>query len=171
MMHADHVPEIDLRSVRSVLFVCLGNICRSPLAQGVFEHMVCQRGLGSHFTIESCGIGHWHAGSPPDERAIAVARRNGINLRSRARQVDPKADFSRFSLVLAMDRRNLDSILSRGCPAPRARLFLEYAPRELALRYNHEVPDPYYGGPDGFDEVYGLVHQASAGLLDRLLKA
>lgn len=160
---------LEFRGTRGVLFVCLGNICRSPLAQGVFEHMAEQAGVLGEFTIESCGIGDWHVGAPPDERSIAVARRHGIQLRSRARQLDPNTDFQRFGLLIAMDRRNLSSLLARGCDAARARLFLDFAPRELAEKHGHEVPDPYYGGPEGFDEVYELVHSAGQGLLRAVL--
>lgn len=162
-------PPPDVKGTRSVLFVCLGNICRSPLAQGVFEHLTEQAGVRAEFVIESCGIGDWHVGAAPDERSIAVARRHGVHLRSRARQVDPATDFRRFELLIAMDRRNLSSLLGRGCDASRVRLFLDFAPRGLAEKHGYEVPDPYCGGPEGFDEVYELVHASGQGLLRAVL--
>ncbi len=158
-----------LPGARSVLFVCLGNICRSPLAQGVFEHLALQRGVRDQFTIESCGIGDWHVGEAPDERAIAIARRHGIELRSRARQLDAQSDSRRFDLLLAMDRRNLRALLKAGCPAERTRLFLDFAPPHVSGPHAGEVPDPYYGGPEGFEQVFGLVHAAGEGLLNAVL--
>jgi protein-tyrosine phosphatase len=139
------------------------------LAQGVFEHLATARGVRSQFTVESCGIGGWHAGDPPDPRAADVARRNGVQLRSRARQLDPKSDFERFDLLLAMDRRNLRGLTQAGCSESRARLFLSFAPSPIADPFAHEVPDPYYGGPEGFEEVYRLVHAGAEGLLHALL--
>jgi protein-tyrosine phosphatase len=161
--------QSQLRGTRSVLFVCLGNICRSPLAQGVFEHLLESRGLREDFTVESCGTGGWHVGSPPDERMLATARRHGVHLRSRARQLDPATDFQRFSLILPMDRRNLRDLRGHGCPPEAARLFLSFAPPAIAEPHALEVPDPYYGGPEGFDEVYRLVRAGAEGLLNAVL--
>lgn len=155
--------------IRRVLFVCLGNICRSPLAQGVFEHVLVERNRRQEFTIESCGIGGWHVGEPPDPRTRDVASRYGITLRSRARQLATPDDFARFDLLLAMDRRNLRALNHAGCPADKARLFLSYAPAELAERYNMDVPDPYDGGPREFEEVYQLIHHGSQGLADAIV--
>lgn len=155
--------------IRRVLFVCLGNICRSPLAQGVFEHALEERGRRQEFTVESCGIGGWHVGERPDSRSVDVARRNGITLASRARQLATPDDFMRFDLLLAMDRRNMRSLVHAGCPADKARLFLSYAPPELAERYNLEVPDPYDGGPREFDEVFELVRRGVEGLVDAIV--
>ncbi|MFV8817360.1 low molecular weight protein-tyrosine-phosphatase [Haliea sp. E17] len=152
-----------------VLFVCLGNICRSPTAHGVFEQMVRERGLHERIEIDSCGTGDWHIGHPADRRAAAAAARRGYDLSHlRARQVIP-ADFDAFDYVLAMDAQNLadleamrpahfDGVLS---------LFLDFA-QQVAER---EVPDPYYGGEDGFDHVLDLVENASAGLLREILGA
>jgi protein-tyrosine phosphatase len=153
---------------RRVLFVCLGNICRSPLAQGVLEHQATARGVRDRLTIASCGTGSWHVGQPPDPRTIDVARRHGVALRSRARALDPACDFTAFDLLLAMDRRNLRDILRAGGPPGKAALFLQFAPPELAARYGHDVPDPYHGGPEGFDEVYSLVRAGAEGLLDAM---
>ena len=147
----------------SVLFVCLGNICRSPMAEGVFRHVVDEAGLGHRIAIDSAGTGPWHVGKPPDERARATAARHGIDIGAqRARQVAP-ADFAAFHYVLAMDRDNLKT-LHRAAPKAhrdRIRLFLDFAADDGA----NDVPDPYYGGPEGFEDVYALVEGAAAGLL------
>jgi protein-tyrosine phosphatase len=147
----------------SVLFVCTGNICRSPTAEGVFRTYVEHAGLQDRFLIESAGTGDWHVGQPPDPRAIAHARRRGYDLSaSRARQVRYD-DFARFGWILAMDLRNLRE-LSAMRPADYAGhlgLFLDFAP-ELGLR---EVPDPYFGRDDGFEKVLELTEHASEALL------
>ena len=148
---------------RRVLFVCLGNICRSPLAEGVFRALAEEAGLADGLVIDSAGIGDWHAGDPPDPRAQAAARSRGIDIgRQRARQVRA-ADFAAFDLLLAMDESNAEALRAIA-PAPHAhkvRLLLDYAP-ELGLR---EVPDPYYGGDGGFAHVLDLVETAAGGLL------
>jgi len=151
------------------LFVCLGNICRSPLAQGVFEHLLSERGVREEFTVESCGTGDWHRGQRPDPRAIDVASKHGVELRSRARQLDAKCDFERFELLLAMDRRNLQGLMEAGADPARTRLFLAFAPEQIARPHALEVPDPYDGGPEQFEEVYQLVHVGAKGLLDAVL--
>lgn len=146
-----------------VLFVCLGNICRSPLAEGVFRHLVDEAGLAAQIGADSAGTGNWHVGQPPDPRAQATAARRGIDIaRQRARQV-AAVDFNDFDYMLAMDSSNLRD-LTRIAPATtpaRLQLFLDYA----ADAHTTDVPDPYYGGPDGFDRVYELVHGAATGLL------
>lgn len=150
----------------SVLFVCLGNICRSPLAEGVFLHLVEEAGIASDFVVDSAGTGAWHVGERPDPRSIEVAARHGVSLPGRARQVTPE-DLRRFDVVVAMDRENLAALerLADGTP-PRARLHLL---REFdAEADGHEVPDPYYGGPGGFERVYRMVHAACRGLLAEL---
>jgi protein-tyrosine phosphatase len=150
----------------SVLFVCMGNICRSPTAEGVFRAAVLQQDLSARIHADSAGTGDWHVGSPPDRRAIQAARRRGYDLANlRARQVEV-ADFARFGWILAMDRvnlRELDALRPRAF-AGHLGLFLDLAP-ELGVR---EVPDPYYGGPDGFERVLDLVETASAALIERL---
>jgi len=147
----------------SVLFVCMGNICRSPTAQGVFERLVEQHKLADVIEIDSAGTHAYHIGDRPDERASAAALQRGIDLSSQqARRVSPD-DFDRFDYVLAMDRDNYE-ILAASCPSElrsRLRLFLEFAP-DLLTR---EVPDPYYGGPSGFERVLDLIEEASEGLL------
>lgn len=151
-----------------MLFVCLGNICRSPLAQGVFEHLTVASGRSAEFVIESCGTGGWHVGDPPDPRTVAIAGRNGVRLDTRARQLDPAIDFERFQLVLGMDRNNLGEILAAGCPGERAGLFLGYAAAK-GLR-DLEVPDPYYGGPEGFERMFRLVRAGAEALLNEMLQ-
>lgn len=146
-----------------VLFVCMGNICRSPTAEGVFRKLVREERVEEMFEIDSAGTHAYHVGSPPDERAQKTALARGIDLRHlRARQVSV-ADFEAFDHILAMDRQNLDTLMF-VCPRPHShklKLFLEYAPGLKAL----EVPDPYYGGARGFEEVLDLVEKASKGFL------
>ena len=147
----------------SVLFVCMGNICRSPTAEGVFRHLVQNEGLHHHIITDSAGTHAYHIGEQPDRRAQATATSRGIDLSDlRARRVT-KEDFERFHYVLAMDSDNY-SILADICPAgkeERLKMFLEFAP-DLAIS---EVPDPYYGGSRGFEQVFDMVEVASRGLL------
>ncbi|WP_246048225.1 low molecular weight protein-tyrosine-phosphatase [Hankyongella ginsenosidimutans] len=150
--------------VHRVLFVCLGNICRSPLAEGVFAAVAQAHGLTVH--ADSAGTGGWHVGRPPDRRSQQIAERHGLDIgRQRARQIEA-ADFTRFDMILAMDEDNLRELECRK-PAPGSRhlgLFLDFAP-ELGLR---SVPDPYYGDLADFEHTYRLVHAASEGLARRL---
>jgi len=151
---------------RRVLFVCLGNICRSPTAEAVFRDLVQRQASQLAIEADSAGTHAYHAGSAPDERAIAAARRRGIDMsRLRARKVET-ADFERFDLVLAMDEENLRRLrqLAPATYRDRVRLFLDYAP-QLGRR---EVPDPYYGDATGFEEVLDLVEEAARGLLAAL---
>ncbi len=152
----------------SILFVCMGNICRSPTAEGVFRKFVEDAGLGSDIHVDSAGTHAYHVGEPPDHRAQAAAARRGVSLdRIRARRVSD-ADFERFDYILAMDRLNLVTLQDRAAPEfqDKLRLFLEYAgAREL------EVPDPYYGGAAGFEHVLDLVEAASEGLLSALKRS
>lgn len=149
-----------------VLFVCLGNICRSPLAEGLFIHLARDRGVLDRFEVDSCGTGGWHVGKQADPRSIDVARRHGVELPSRARQVDAATDW-RFDHVLAMDRSNRGDLLALGAPRERVSLMRAW---DATLDGEHDVPDPYYGGADGFDEVYGMLERACAGLLDALVE-
>ena len=146
-----------------VLFVCLGNICRSPTAEGVFRQLVEREGLTNSIEIDSAGTGSWHVGEPPDSRAQQEARRRGIDLSGlRGRQAKP-ADFERFDYVVAMDKANHRDLLAI-CPQgreARLHLFLDFAPH---LKQT-DVPDPYYGGVQGFQLVYDLVEEAAHGLL------
>lgn len=149
----------------SVLFVCLGNICRSPTAHGVLLHKLTERGLAAQVRVDSAGTGGWHAGEPPDRRTRRHAAARGYDLSElRARQVTP-ADFARFSHILAMDRANLDDLetMKPAGFAGELGLFLTYGTRGVL-----EVPDPYYGGVQGFEDVLDLVEDAAEGLIARL---
>lgn len=153
-----------------VLFVCMGNICRSPTAEGVFQSLLQERGLAQQVDVDSAGThGHYHAGEQPDRRAREKAQERGVDLSCyRARRVDVD-DFSRFNYLLAMDHDNYNGLLEI-CPdefKERIRLFLDYAP-ELGIR---DVPDPYYGGPAGFERVYQMIEQAAEKLLDEVIDA
>jgi protein-tyrosine phosphatase len=158
------MPEIPQR--HAVLFVCLGNICRSPTAEAVFRTAVQRAGIASRLTIDSAGTGEWHVGNPPDWRAIAHAAKRGYDLSPlRARQVS-RADFDRFDWILAMDREVLDDLesLRPAHYAGHLGLFLDVAPH-LGRR---DVPDPYDGPAGGFETVLDLVEAASATLIARL---
>lgn len=148
----------------AVLFVCMGNICRSPTAEGVFRHLVRQAKLEDLVQTDSAGTHAYHVGNPPDVRALATAERRGIELHDlRARRVAVE-DFDLFDYVLAMDQDNFQ-ILSTICPPgyeTRLRMFMEFAPH-LKIP---EVPDPYYGGTSGFERVFDMVEEAARGLLE-----
>lgn len=149
-----------------VLMVCMGNICRSPLAHGLFEHQIREAGLGERVHVDSAGTHAYHVGEPPDPRSQETARGHGIDLSvQRARQVVAE-DIVEYDYVLAMDEDNL-MILQDLCPPGhehKIRLFMEFAP-DVGQRV---VPDPYYGGPSGFDRVFDLVEAAAAGLLEEI---
>lgn len=150
----------------SVLFVCMGNICRSPTAEGVFRRLVQKAGLEHTILIDSAGTHDYHIGSVPDRRASAAAGKRGYDLSAlRGRQVS-RQDFHEFDYILAMDRDNLSN-LQRICPpehASKVSLFLEFSPNFSET----EVPDPYYGGAQGFEHVLDLVEDASRGLMQKL---
>jgi protein-tyrosine phosphatase len=149
-----------------VLFVCLGNICRSPTAEAVMRDLAARAAPGLEIELDSAGTHGYHTGSPPDDRSIAAARRRGIDMGSlRARVVEPR-DFERFDLLLAMDESVYERLrgMAPRSHAERVRLFLHYAP-QLG---RSDVPDPYYGGPGGFEEVLDLVEEAARGLLAAL---
>jgi len=163
----DGGPELRL------LFVCLGNICRSPTAEGVMRALVVQAGLSQSVQLDSAGTGGWHVGSPPDKRASAAARARGITLGGRARRVG-RDDFLDFDLLLAMDRENLRDLLRLAPGAAereKVRLLREFDPasapggEERGERADLDVPDPYYGAAGGFEEVLDLVQAACEGLL------
>ena len=150
-----------------ILFVCLGNICRSPMAEGVFRHLVATRGAAGRFQIDSAGTGAWHVGEPPDGRAQEVVRDRGIDISAqRARRVELD-DFERFDMLLAMDRSNRTALQRLAPEAHRDKplLLLSFAP-DCKRR---DVPDPYFGGADGFDYVLDLIESASAGLFEALV--
>ena len=151
----------------AVLFVCLGNICRSPMAHGVLDHMVNAAGLGEQIRVDSAGTGEWHVGEAPDERATAVAVSRGYDLSVlRARLVKP-ADFSEFDYVLAMDQQNLSNLQLMAPPdySGHLGLFLDFHSHPLLI----EVPDPYYGGTTGFGRVLDMVEEACERLLQEII--
>lgn len=153
-------------SSTSVLFVCLGNICRSPLAEGVLRHRARERGLDGRVRADSAGTGAWHVGEAPDRRSAQVARKNGIALEGRARQVEVE-DFRTFDLLVAMDRSNLrklERMKERAEGTAALHLLRDFDPDPG----DGEVPDPYYGGPGGFDDVYEMVDRSVEALLDHV---
>ena len=153
------------KPVPAILFVCLGNICRSPLAEGVFRTVAQERFLDSGMTIDSAGTGGWHAGSPPDPRSVAIARSYGIDISGQKARRISRQDFENFDLILGMDLSNVAD-LRAAAPTPRAdriHLFHEFATGRAL-----EVPDPYCGGADGFDGVYRMIRDAAESLADRL---
>ncbi len=181
-------------SPASILFVCLGNICRSPLAEGIMAHLARTRHPGLDLRVDSAGTGSWHAGQPPDRRSVATADRHGVRVEGRARQVTTQ-DLDRFDLVVAMDRENLrwlEGMRSARGGAAHAEIVLmrDFDPRpgrQLAPpgfgaqpgrsrpgdpvsdpRDDPDVPDPYYGGPEGFEEVYRILERCCEALLAEL---
>ncbi len=152
-------------SPQRLLFVCLGNICRSPAAEGVFLHLVAREGLGDQFVVDSAGTGSWHVGKPADRRMLAAAEKRGIALPSRARQIEA-ADLGRFDRILTMDNDNLAAVQALAPGTEQA--LIEPITRHCRQFGSLEVPDPYYGGEDGFEQVLDLLEDACGGLLDRL---
>lgn len=150
-----------------VLFVCMGNICRSPLAEGTFRQLVDSRGLSDVIDIDSAGTHFYHIGELPDPRSIEIARENGLDITDqRGRQIDTE-DYHTFHYILAMDKRNLRNIESLAPQSHQAEIHLylqSFAPHLLDV----EVPDPYHGGEDGFQEVFTMVETAAKGLLDAI---
>lgn len=149
----------------SILFVCLGNICRSPLAEGIFRRQAEAMGVADQFELDSAGCGGWHAGEPPDKRSIAVAARHGVALDAqRGRKIMPE-DFNRFDLILGLDRDNVAHLMQMRPKGSRAKVALYL---DEALGRNKSVPDPYYGKDADFEAVFTLCETASAALLKRL---
>lgn len=144
----------------------MGNICRSPLAEGIFRHLAHQDGVGDGVEVDSAGTGGWHEGNPPDPRSVDIAHRHGVDISGqRARQIRAN-DFSHFELILAMDEDNLTR-LRASCPLEyRHKLHLLSV---YALGKRESVPDPYYGGEDGFDAVYNMLFAGCSSLLAKLL--
>jgi len=149
-----------------VLFVCLGNICRSPTAHGVFQAMVDARGLSDRIEVDSAGTAAWHVGKSPDSRSVNAAAERGYDLsRLRARQVAAE-DFEYYDYVLAMDSENLSNLKNLRNTGVEPQLFLQAFARAYT---ESEVPDPYYGGASGFEHVLDLIEDASAALLDEIV--
>ncbi len=150
-----------------VLIICMGNICRSPIAHGVVRERLHRHGLAQRVEIDSAGTHRYHQGSPPDERALAAAARRGIDISDlRARQVEAE-DFETFDLLLAMDEQNLQALRSMAAPHhhDKIHLFMEYAGDERG----RIVPDPYFGGPVGFEQVLDMAEEAADRLMQRWL--
>lgn len=158
------MPDTDANDTTGVLFVCLGNICRSPLAEGIFIHLARERGVLDRFRVDSCGTGGWHAGERADPRSIAVAAKHWIELPSIARQYNKRTDPAAFEWIIAMDRQNRTDLIKAGAPESQVRLMLSYHPDPPT----DGVPDPYYGGADGFDKVYEMLRVACERMLDEM---
>ena len=154
-----------------LLFVCLGNICRSPAAEGVFLHLIAREGLEDRFVVDSAGTGGWHVGNPADRRMRAAAESRGIHLPSRARQIE-LADFSAFDRILTMDDDNLRNVrsLARELGDRPGLACIEPMTSHCRRFSASEVPDPYYGGEQGFEQVLDLLEDACGGLLESLLR-
>lgn len=151
-----------------VLFVCLGNICRSPTAEGIFRAVVKARGVADRFEIDSAGTGAWHAGESPDPRMTRAAKKAGYRLAGAARAVHAE-DYRHFDHILAMDAENLRTLVGRAPEAAqdKIRMFRDHDPDGRG----EDVPDPYYGGPEGFDNVVQMVERTAEQLVDDLLEA
>lgn len=150
-----------------LLFVCLGNICRSPSAENIMNHLIAQRGLEDQIECDSAGTSAYHIGSAPDRRMAAAAAKQGIKLQGRARQFKQE-DFEAFDLILAMDKDNYSNILyldQENQYKDKVRLMCNFCTRHPNIS---EVPDPYYGGPEGFNQVIDLLMDGCEGLLDQL---
>ena len=149
-----------------ILFVCLGNICRSPMAEGLFRRELERRGIDHLVEVDSAGTGSWHIGEPPDGRAQRAIARRGVDISAlRGRQVK-RPDLDAFDLILAMDAENLSDLmaLANEEQMQRIRMFLDFAPE----RVEREVPDPYFGGEEGFEHVLDLLEEAARGLADHV---
>jgi protein-tyrosine phosphatase len=157
-------PASEVSSLIRVLFVCLGNICRSPMAEAVFRHKVQQAGLSDHIAIDSAGTGYWHVGEPPHRNTCKELEKNGIGYEGMTARQIGRRDLDDFDYILTMDEQNLADVTALGSARGVVRPFLDYLP-EPGLR---EVPDPYYVG--GYDKVYALVDAASDGLLAAIRK-
>ncbi|MFO7847768.1 MAG: low molecular weight protein-tyrosine-phosphatase [Balneolaceae bacterium] len=150
----------------NIVFVCLGNICRSPTAEGVFQHLVNSRGLAPYFYVDSAGTSAYHIGESANSNSQKTANRHGMQLKSRARQFDPD-DLEKFDLILAMDnenKRNIEALDPDNKFTDKIKMMREYDPEPG----NGNVPDPYYGGAEGFERVFDVVKRSCENLLDEL---
>jgi protein-tyrosine phosphatase len=156
----------EIKEKTSVLFVCMGNICRSPTAEGVFRHRVNERGLEDRIVVDSAGTHAYHVGEPPDRRASAAAERRGISIAAISARRVSDSDFEEFDHIIAMDEDNLQRLLDQAPENHRSKvqLFLSFA-----SVVETEVPDPYYGGAAGFERALDLIDEASRGLLETLV--
>lgn len=152
-----------------LLFVCLGNICRSPAAENIMNHLIAEANLSNQFLCDSAGTSNYHIGSPPDQRMTSAARRRGIQMIGQARQLQ-RSDLEEFDLILAMDRYNYQDILSldpSGKHQGKVKLICDFASQYSTK----DVPDPYYGGRDGFERVLDLLFDSCQGLLQELVES
>lgn len=152
---------------KKILFVCLGNICRSPLAEAIFKHKLKQRGIEDHFEVDSCGTANYHIGDSPDSRSVANARKNGVIIDHIGRQLQAE-DLDYFDLILAMDKSNLSNIFrlqTEEAHLEKIKLMREYDPHQNG----EEVPDPYYGGEKGFQMVFEILERSSDALIETLI--
>jgi low molecular weight protein-tyrosine phosphatase len=150
-----------------LLFICLGNICRSPMAEGVFRRVIEEEGLADRFEIDSAGLGDWHVGQAPDDRAQAAAQSRGLDISGQSARQVQQEDFARFDLLLVMDRSNYGELKRRAPKAAhgKIRYFLDYAPHVGTK----DVPDPFFGGAEGFDHALDLIEEAAHGLVAALV--
>ena len=154
------------QSPNSVLFVCMGNICRSPTGEGLFRALVDEKDLSDSFLIDSAGTISYHTGNPPDSRMTAAASRRGYDLKGSARQVQPE-DFERFRLIVAMDRDNFSDLMDLGrAKEGQVRLLSSFLPEGGSV----DVPDPYYGGAQGFETVLDMIEEACPAIFEYLLE-
>lgn len=149
----------------TILFVCLGNICRSPLGEGILRHLADKQGHADKLVIASAGTGGWHAGQPPDPRAIAVAGKYGINISGQRGRKIAQADFGRYDIILGMDRSNVAALktLAPAAHLTKIRLFSDFATGRST-----DIPDPYYGSQADFETVYSMLFEGCSALLGRL---
>lgn len=163
-MYGNHMNS---KKIVSVLFVCMGNICRSPTAEGVFRYVVKQAGMDDQISIDSAATHAYHTGEAPDKRSVAKARENGVDLSLQRARKALAEDFDKFDYIIAMDHSNYED-LKRLAGSPQLQqkisLFMGYS----SEWDNDEVPDPYYGGGDGFQTVFDMVTSASHGLLEKI---
>jgi protein-tyrosine phosphatase len=152
---------------KKILFVCLGNICRSPLAEAIFKHKLKKRGIEHQFEVDSCGTANYHIGDAPDSRSIANARKNGVTIDHIGRQLQAR-DLDHYDLILAMDKSNLTNIFrlqTEEGHLEKIKLMREFDP----LQNGEEVPDPYYGGEGGFQQVFDILDRSTETLIENLI--
>jgi protein-tyrosine phosphatase len=152
----------------NVLFVCLGNICRSPLAEGILKDKVVQKGLADYIKVDSAGTSGWHINEAPDRRSADIALRNGIKLDHVGRQL-LSDDFSRFDYIIAMDSQNFNNIINLQDSNPDGNAEIYMIQEFDNKQSGHDVPDPYYGGPNGFQLVYDMMDESITNFLDHIV--
>jgi protein-tyrosine phosphatase len=161
------MPSVHPSPTIGVLFVCLGNICRSPAAEGLFLHLANERGVSDRFRVDSCGTGGWHIGKAPHDGSIEIAASSGVRLPSIARRLDPAVDFERYDWLIAMDAQNRLDLLDSGAPDAKIRLLRSFDPAMDGAAT--DVPDPYGQGPEAFERMWAAIEPGCVGLLDWLV--